>query len=148
MTPLRDERVRNSFGGAEPHGALEIRHPIRPSCFGVYSKLDVAAPQGQVRQQFDDYAGFLPSRRTAILNRMRPRSSSDSISARPAAVPRRRSATRNERARQRSLASAAVIASRPAGPSASAGTNDKRSGRPSFEGWESRYPLRMSCNQG
>ena len=53
-SPLREERVRNSFGGAGPHAALQIRHPVEASCFGVYTKLDVAGVLGQVRQQFDE----------------------------------------------------------------------------------------------
>jgi hypothetical protein len=53
-SPLREERVRNSFGGAGPHAALQIWHPVQASRFGVYSKVDVAGVLGQVRQQFDE----------------------------------------------------------------------------------------------
>jgi hypothetical protein len=54
LSPLRQEHVRNAFGGAGPHAALEIWHPVHASSFGVYSKVDVAGVLGQVRQEFDE----------------------------------------------------------------------------------------------
>jgi hypothetical protein len=53
LSPLREERVRNSFGGAGPHAALQLWHPMS-TCLGVYGKVDLAGVLGQVHQQFDE----------------------------------------------------------------------------------------------
>jgi hypothetical protein len=54
VSPLRTERVRNSFGGAGPHASLAIWRPMISSNVGLFGKADVAGVLGQVRQRFDE----------------------------------------------------------------------------------------------